>query len=154
MISLKRTVRISYAQFYCQTSRDPKKCRISLTCVSWLVYLSLAIGKLHNETSISDRRDVAYLSCVFCPDGHEAGPAAQQQGQVTQAVFVFTNMLRKLLKDEKPDYIAAVFDTIGTDISARFVCRLQGQSRRDAGRSCRRRCHTSSASARHFAFRS
>jgi DNA polymerase-1 len=33
------------------------------------------------------------------------------KGQVTQAIFVFTNMLRKLLKDENPDYIAAVFDT-------------------------------------------
>src|SRR5690606_17991835 len=33
------------------------------------------------------------------------------QGQVTQAIFVFTNMLRKLINDEKPDYIAAVFDT-------------------------------------------
>ena len=33
------------------------------------------------------------------------------KGQVTQAVFVFTNMLRKLLKDERPEYIAAVFDT-------------------------------------------
>ena len=33
------------------------------------------------------------------------------KGQVTQAVFVFTNMLRKLLKDEQPEYVAAVFDT-------------------------------------------
>lgn len=33
------------------------------------------------------------------------------KGQVTQAVFVFTNMLRKLLNDERPEYIAAVFDT-------------------------------------------
>ncbi|MFN2415704.1 MAG: DNA polymerase I, partial [Pyrinomonadaceae bacterium] len=33
------------------------------------------------------------------------------RGQVTQAVFVFTNMLRKLLSDEKPHYIAAVFES-------------------------------------------
>ena len=37
--------------------------------------------------------------------------ALLEAGQVTQAVFVFTNMLRKLLNDEKPDYVAAVFDT-------------------------------------------
>ena len=32
-------------------------------------------------------------------------------GQVTQAVFVFTNMLRKLLADEQPHYLAAVFES-------------------------------------------
>ena len=38
-------------------------------------------------------------------------PLTNSQGQVTQAVFVFTNMLRKLLADEKPHYIAAVFES-------------------------------------------
>ncbi len=38
-------------------------------------------------------------------------PLTNTQGQVTQAVFVFTNMLRKLLADEQPHYIAAVFES-------------------------------------------
>ena len=47
----------------------------------------------------------------FAPMGTRQDPLRNSKGQVTQAVFVFTNMLRKLLNDEKPDYIAAVFDT-------------------------------------------
>lgn len=47
----------------------------------------------------------------FAPMGMRQEPLRNSKGQVTQAVFVFTNMLRKLLNDEKPDYIAAVFDT-------------------------------------------
>jgi len=48
----------------------------------------------------------------FAPMGARQEPLRNSKGQVTQAVFVFTNMLRKLLKDENPDYIAAVFDTM------------------------------------------
>jgi len=47
----------------------------------------------------------------FAPMGMRAEPLRNSQGQVTQAVFVFTNTLRKLLNDEKPHYIAAVFDS-------------------------------------------
>jgi DNA polymerase-1 len=47
----------------------------------------------------------------FAPMGGRAEPLTNSQGQVTQAVFVFTNMLRKLLADEKPHYIAAVFES-------------------------------------------
>ncbi len=47
----------------------------------------------------------------FAPMGMRQEPLRNSRGQVTQAVFVFTNMLRKLLSDEKPDYIAAVFDS-------------------------------------------
>ena len=47
----------------------------------------------------------------FAPMGMKQDPLRNSKGQVTQAVFVFTNMLRKLINDEKPEYIAAVFDT-------------------------------------------
>ncbi|HUR98660.1 MAG TPA: 5'-3' exonuclease H3TH domain-containing protein, partial [Pyrinomonadaceae bacterium] len=47
----------------------------------------------------------------FAPMGQRQDPLRNSKGQVTQAVFVFTNMLRKLLKDEKPDYIAAIFES-------------------------------------------
>ena len=47
----------------------------------------------------------------FAPMGAKQDPLRNSKGQVTQAVFVFTNMLRKLLNDEQPDYVAAVFDT-------------------------------------------
>src|SRR6202171_333198 len=42
---------------------------------------------------------------------NRAAPLATSQGQVTQAVFIFTNMLRKLLLEEKPAYIAAIFES-------------------------------------------
>ncbi|HVF42502.1 MAG TPA: 5'-3' exonuclease H3TH domain-containing protein, partial [Pyrinomonadaceae bacterium] len=47
----------------------------------------------------------------FAPMGGRMEPLRTSGGQVTQAVFVFTNMLRKLLADEKPHYIAAVFES-------------------------------------------
>jgi DNA polymerase-1 len=60
----------------------------------------------------------------FAPMGMKQDPLRNSKGQVTQAVFVFTNMLRKLLNDEKPEYIAAVWDSLeGTfrdDISSTY----------------------------------
>src|SRR6267142_6838565 len=47
----------------------------------------------------------------FAPMANRAAPLANSKGQVTQAVFIFTNMLRKLLLDEKPAYIAAIFES-------------------------------------------
>src|SRR5215210_1362864 len=47
----------------------------------------------------------------FAPMGGRMEPLTNSRGQVTQAVFVFTNMLRKLLADEKPHYAAAVFES-------------------------------------------
>lgn len=47
----------------------------------------------------------------FAPMGARQDPLRNSKGQVTQAIFVFTNMLRKLIKDERPDYVAAIFDT-------------------------------------------
>ncbi|NNF00069.1 MAG: DNA polymerase I [Pyrinomonadaceae bacterium] len=47
----------------------------------------------------------------FAPMGRNQEPLRNSSGQVTQAVFVFTNILRKLLADEQPEYVAAVFDT-------------------------------------------
>ena len=47
----------------------------------------------------------------FAPMGARADPLTNSKGQITQAVFVFTSMLRKLLQDEKPHYVAAVFES-------------------------------------------
>src|SRR6476659_9168654 len=47
----------------------------------------------------------------FAPMANRAAPLATSGGQVTQAVYIFTNMLRKLLQDEKPNYIAAIFES-------------------------------------------
>ena len=47
----------------------------------------------------------------FAPMANRAAPLANSRGQVTQAVYIFTNMLRKLLQDEKPSYIAAIFES-------------------------------------------
>lgn len=47
----------------------------------------------------------------YAPMVNRAAPLATSKGQVTQAVYIFTNMLRKLLQDEHPNYIAAVFES-------------------------------------------
>src|SRR5262249_11590367 len=47
----------------------------------------------------------------YAPLANRAAPLMTSKGQVTQAVFIFTNMLRKLIQDEKPRYIAAVFES-------------------------------------------
>ncbi|HSP62527.1 MAG TPA: hypothetical protein VLQ90_06050, partial [Pyrinomonadaceae bacterium] len=47
----------------------------------------------------------------YAPMANRAAPLQTSKGQVTQAVFIFTNMLRKLLSDEKPKYIAAIFES-------------------------------------------
>ncbi len=47
----------------------------------------------------------------YAPMANRAAPLANSKGQVTQAVFIFTNMLRKLLSDEQPKYIAAIFES-------------------------------------------
>src|SRR4030095_12247900 len=47
----------------------------------------------------------------YAPMQNRAAPLATSQGQVTQAVYIFTNMLIKLLREEQPDYIAAIFES-------------------------------------------
>ncbi len=47
----------------------------------------------------------------FAPMSNRVAPLSNSKGQVTQAVYIFTNMLRKLLLDEKPNYIAAIFES-------------------------------------------
>jgi DNA polymerase-1 len=47
----------------------------------------------------------------FAPMQNRAAPLATSQGFVTQAAYIFTNMLLKLLREEKPDYIAAIFES-------------------------------------------
>src|SRR6267143_1174489 len=47
----------------------------------------------------------------YAPMANRAAPLATANGQVTQAVYIFTNMLRKLIQDEQPKYIAAVFES-------------------------------------------
>lgn len=47
----------------------------------------------------------------YAPMANRATPLANSKGQVTQAVFIFTNMLRKLIADEQPKYIAAIFES-------------------------------------------
>lgn len=42
---------------------------------------------------------------------HALPPLTTSKGQPTGAIYGVVNMLRKLLNDEKPDYIAVVFDT-------------------------------------------
>ena len=46
-------------------------------------------------------------------------------------------MLRKLLNEHKPEYIAASFDLPGRTFRDDLVGRLQGQPRADAGRARR-----------------
>ena len=47
----------------------------------------------------------------YAPMQNRAAPLATSKGQVTQAVYIFTNMLIKLLREENPEYIAAIFES-------------------------------------------
>src|SRR6266404_1317578 len=47
----------------------------------------------------------------YAPMANRAAPLMNSKGQVTQAVYIFTNMLRKLIQDEQPKYIAAIFES-------------------------------------------
>lgn len=47
----------------------------------------------------------------YAPMQNRAAPLATSQGFVTQAVYIFTNMLLKLLREEQPEYIAAIFES-------------------------------------------
>src|SRR6266545_4456508 len=47
----------------------------------------------------------------YAPLANRAAPLMTSKGQVTQAVYIFTNMLRKLIQDEKPKYIAAISES-------------------------------------------
>jgi len=47
----------------------------------------------------------------FAPMQNRVAPLATSQGFVTQAAYIFTNMLLKLLREEQPDYIAAIFES-------------------------------------------
>src|SRR5215470_16926560 len=47
----------------------------------------------------------------YAPMQNRAAPLATSQGFVTQAAYIFTNMLLKLLREEQPDYIAAIFES-------------------------------------------
>ncbi|HEX7331221.1 MAG TPA: DNA polymerase I [Pyrinomonadaceae bacterium] len=47
----------------------------------------------------------------YAPMVNRAAPLATSQGLVTQAAYIFTNMLLKLLREEQPDYIAAIFES-------------------------------------------
>src|SRR5437899_3863886 len=47
----------------------------------------------------------------YAPLANRAAPLMTSKGQVTQAIYIFTNMLRKLIQDEKPKYIAAIFES-------------------------------------------
>src|ERR1041385_7415023 len=47
----------------------------------------------------------------FAPLANRAAALMTTKGQVTQAVYIFTNMLRQLLQDGQPTYIAAMFES-------------------------------------------
>src|ERR1700752_2773457 len=47
----------------------------------------------------------------YAPMQNRAQPLATYKGFVTQAVYIFTNMLIKLLREKQPDYIAAIFES-------------------------------------------
>src|ERR671911_117394 len=71
------------------------------------------------SSAVNDRPERVFLidsmshifRAFFAPMQNRAAPLATSQGLVTQAVYIFTNMLLKLLREEKPDYIAAIFES-------------------------------------------
>jgi DNA polymerase-1 len=72
-----------------------------------------------SSSTSSDRPERVFLidsmshifRAFYAPMQNRVAPLATSHGQVTQAVYIFTNMLIKLLREEKPDYIAAIFES-------------------------------------------
>ncbi len=88
----------------------------------------------------------------FAPMGTRTEPLRNSKGQVTQAVFVFTNMLRKLLTDENPEYILAVFDSAAPTFRHDNFAGYKA-NRADMPMICLRRCLILSGFAKRFRFR-
>ena len=84
----------------------------------------------------------------YAPMVNRAAPLATSQGLVTQAVYIFTNMLLKLLREEKPDYIAAIFESREKTFRHETFADYKANRVRDARRPRQNRCRTSSGSAR------
>ena len=73
----------------------------------------------------------AYHAPVRTMDG---GCCATRKGQPTNAVYIFVTMLRKLLNEHKPEYIAASFDlpgrTFRDDLAADYKANRTADARR------------------------
>src|SRR4028118_544221 len=77
----------------------------------------MMFGVMTNEQTTPKMQRVFLIDAMshifrafFAPMGNRVDTLRTSTGIPTQGVFVFTNILRKLL-DEKPDYIAAVFES-------------------------------------------
>jgi len=69
-------------------------------------------------------------------------------GQPTQAVFGIFRDLLNLIRDRKPDYLAAAFDGAGPVFRSEAVRRLQGPARRRCPRTSSRRSRSSAGCSR------
>src|SRR5262249_14646064 len=107
----KRTVRISHALKPVKppSRHGPLKPFTCNCCSDYLLFKQADTSSMKRVFLIDAMSHI--FRAYFAPMGARQDPLRNSKGQVTQAIFVFTNMLRKLLNDEKPDYIAAVFDT-------------------------------------------
>ncbi len=65
------------------------------------------------------------------------GGMTNSQGLPTNALFGFTNMLLKLIRDEKPDYLAITWDPKGGTFRDRVFPDYKGTRARHAGRAAR-----------------
>src|SRR5688500_20168987 len=57
-------------------------------------------------------------------------------GKTTHAVYIFVTMLRKLIQDHKPEYIAASFDLAGPTFRSEMATDYRSEERR-VGEECR-----------------
>src|SRR5438876_7257313 len=70
-----------------------------------------AIGNARRERVFLIDSMSHIFRAFYAPMANRAAPLATSAGQVTQAVYIFTNMLLKLLHEEQPEYIAAIFES-------------------------------------------
>src|SRR5438876_1655984 len=70
-----------------------------------------AIGNARRERVFLIDSMSHIFRAFYAPMANRAAPLATSAGQVTQAVYIFTNMLLKLLREEQPEYIAAIFES-------------------------------------------
>ena len=83
-----------------------------------IVYSRDGCERTNYEEIVSSGCDGAHLPGVFCADGADELRRAEFPPKVP---FLFANIVRRLVKDYKPDYIGIVFDTQQADVPRQII---------------------------------
>src|SRR3972149_6325771 len=106
---------------------DPRDVKTSRSGKRWVIlFLSMACGKTERKRKRLYLIDaMSYIFRAY----HAPTPQrfASPTGAPTQAVFLFNNMLRKLLREHEPDYVAVAFESVGPTVRDEIFAEYKAQ---------------------------